>query len=68
MWLGGMEPGKNRGGDVDSHERYIYIHGTNEEHKIGTPVSHGCIRMKNADVIDLFDQVEAGTPVNISES
>ena len=68
MWLGGMEPGKNRGGNVDSHERYIYIHGTNEEHKIGTPVSHGCIRMKNADVIDLFDQVEAGTPVNISES
>ena len=67
MWLGGMEPGKNRGGDVDSHERYIYIHGTNEEHQIGTAVSHGCIRMKNADVIDLFDRVEVGTLVNINE-
>ncbi len=67
MWLDGMEPGKNQGGNVDTHDRYIYIHGTNEEHQIGTPVSHGCIRMKNADVIDLFDRVEAGTLVNISE-
>ncbi len=67
MWLGGMEPGKNQGGNVDSHARYIYIHGTNAEHKIGTPVSHGCIRMKNTDVMDLFNRVEAGTLVNISE-
>lgn len=65
LWLEGLEEGKNRGGTVDSHSRYIYIHGTDEEHFIGTPASHGCIRMKNADVLDLFNQVEAGTEVNI---
>jgi hypothetical protein len=67
LWLEGLEPGKNRGDAVDSHARYIYIHGTSEEHKIGTPASHGCIRMRNADVADLFDRVEVGTAVNISE-
>ena len=67
LWLEGMEPGKNQGGEVDSHARYIYIHGTHEEHRIGTPVSHGCIRMKNADVAALFELVEVGTQVNISE-
>lgn len=66
LWLEGMEEGKNRGGMVDSHSRYIYIHGTNEEHLIGMPVSHGCIRMKNADVADLFELVEVGTEVRIS--
>jgi lipoprotein-anchoring transpeptidase ErfK/SrfK len=66
LWLEGMEEGKNRGGMVDSHSRYIYIHGTNEEHQIGKPVSHGCIRMKNADVADLFELVEVGTEVRIS--
>ena len=64
--LGGLEPGINQGGDVDTHDRYIYIHGTNEEGRIGQSVSHGCIRMTNADVIDLYDQVEAGTPVIIA--
>lgn len=68
LWLEGMEPGKNRGSTVDSHARYIYIHGTNEESKIGTPVSHGCIRMRNADVVDLFDRVPVGTVVEITET
>ncbi|MEQ1593134.1 MAG: L,D-transpeptidase [Thiobacillaceae bacterium] len=67
LWLEGLEPGKNQGGTVDSHARYIYIHGTNEEYKIGTPASHGCIRMRNADVAELFDRVEVGTAVNITE-
>ena len=66
LWLGGLEPGINQGGDVDSHNRYIYIHGTNEEGRIGQNVSHGCIRMTNGDVIDLYDQVETGTPVVIA--
>jgi len=66
LWLEGLEPGKNKGGTVDTHSRYIYIHGTNEEHKIGTPASHGCIRMRNADVAELFDLVKVGTEVRIS--
>ena len=66
LWLDGLESGKNKGGTVDSHARYIYIHGTNEEHKLGTPASHGCIRMKNVDVAELFDRVEVGTEVRIS--
>lgn len=66
LWLEGLEEGKNRGGAVDTHARYIYIHGTNEEHKLGTPASHGCIRMRNADVAELFDLVKVGTEVRIS--
>ncbi len=66
LWLEGLEEGRNKGGQQDTHDRYIYIHGTNEEHLIGTPVSHGCIRMKNADVADLFDLVEEGMEVRIS--
>jgi hypothetical protein len=66
LWLEGLEPGRNKGGSVDSHARYIYIHGTNEEHKLGKPASHGCIRMRNADVVELFDRVEVGTEVRIS--
>lgn len=65
MWLEGMEPGVNRGGELDSHDRYIYIHGTADEARIGQAVSHGCIRMTNADVIALFDQVKPGTLVII---
>ena len=57
LWLDGMEQGFNKGGDHDSSSRYIYIHGTSDEKRIGEPVSAGCIRMKNTDVIDLFDQV-----------
>lgn len=63
--LTGLEPGKNKGSGVDSFSRYIYIHGTPEEGLIGRPASHGCIRMKNADVIELFDMVDEGTLVMI---
>ena len=65
LWLSGCEPGKNAGGEVDTQARYIYIHGTHAEHLIGTAVSHGCIRMKNTDMVALFDQVDTGTPVDI---
>ena len=65
MWLQGEEPGLNKGRSVDSYNRYIYIHGTAEEGYIGEPASHGCIRMKNADVMELYDLVEEGTPILI---
>lgn len=61
--LRGLEPGKNAGPGVDSFQRYIYIHGTNHEARIGTPFSGGCIEMRNADVISLFDHVVNGTLV-----
>ncbi len=61
LWLEGLEPGHNRGGQRDSHERFIYIHGTSNEAAIGRPVSRGCIRMRNKDVIELYDQVPVGT-------
>lgn len=67
LWLSGLEPGKNRMGNCDSMRRYIYIHGTNDEDSIGKPASRGCIRMKNHDIIDLFDWVLPGTRVKISE-
>ncbi len=65
LWLKGLEAGKNKGSGIDSYRRYIYIHGTAEEHLIGRPASHGCIRMYNNDVIKLFNLVEEGTPVDI---
>lgn len=68
LWLTGEEPGKNLGGHVDSYSRYIYIHGTNDEEKIGTPSSHGCVRLKNADVIAAYDLIPEGTPVLIAEA
>jgi len=61
LWLDGLER-RNE----NTHDRYIYIHGTNHEEKIGTPASHGCIRMKNADLLELFEQVAVGTPVEIA--
>ena len=67
LWLCGLEPGKNRLGNVDTMRRYIYIHGTPDDTPLGLPGSHGCIRMANADVIRLFDQVSVGTRVVISE-
>lgn len=67
LWLQGMEPGKNRFGKVDSKNRYIYIHGTPDNQPIGSPASHGCIRMRNHDVMQLFEQVPAGMPVFIHE-
>ena len=65
MWLDGMEDGKNKGKGVDSYNRYIYIHGTHEEGLIGQKASHGCIRMFNSDVIELFSVVKKGTKVYI---
>ena len=68
LWLSGCEPGFNRLGDVDTMRRYIYIHGTHDLAEMGAPGSHGCIRMRNADVIDLFDRVPVYTPVEIVEA
>ena len=65
IWLDGEEEGFNKGGNVDSFRRYIYIHGTHEEGLIGTKASHGCIRMFNYDVIELFKLVNIGTKVLI---
>jgi lipoprotein-anchoring transpeptidase ErfK/SrfK len=65
LWLCGREPGVNRFGEVDTMRRYIYIHGTPDTEPMGEPLSIGCIRMRNADVIELFDLVSAGTPVFI---
>jgi len=65
LWLDGLELGKNRGNDVDSRSRYIYIHGTAEEGLLGKPASDGCIRMYNSDVIELYDLVDLQTPVLI---
>jgi len=65
LWLQGLEIGKNKGNGIDSFQRYIYIHGTSEEGRLGTPASHGCIRMKNKDVIDLYNKVAIGTLVLI---
>jgi len=67
LWLCGCEPGRNRFGDVDSMRRYIYIHGTGDDQPIGVARSHGCIRMRNSDVIELFELVPAGTTVDIEE-
>ncbi len=67
LWLCGNEPGFNRFGQVDSMRRYIYIHGTPESEPLGEPASHGCIRMSNADVLDLFERVRTGDSVHIRE-
>jgi len=65
LWLDGEEVGINKGRNIDTYNRFIYIHGTPEEGYIGEPVSHGCIRMKNADVMELYDLIDEGTPVLI---
>lgn len=67
LWLGGLEPGRNSGGDNDTKARYIYIHGSPDGTPLGRPGSRGCIRMRNADVVELFEQVEEGTPVDIRD-
>ncbi len=67
LWLEGLEPGFNRGGNVDSHARYIYIHGTGEEPTLSRPASCGCIHLAADDFIPLFDQLPAGTLVWIGE-
>ena len=63
LWLQGAEPGKNQGGNVDSYGRFIYIHGSPDDVEMGRPGSRGCIRMRNQDVIELFEKVETGTRV-----
>lgn len=65
LWLTGLEQGRNRGGCVDTLRRYIYIHGCPDSEPMGIPRSHGCIRMRNRDLIELFEQIPAGTLVSI---
>ncbi len=67
LWLSGCELGFNRLRQVDTMRRMVYIHGTSDEQGIGKPLSHGCVRMRNRDVVELFDQVTPGTPVDILE-
>lgn len=66
LWLDGLQPGLNQGGEVDSCLRYIYIHGTAQEHLIGKAVSHGCVRMRNSEIITLFNQVQENNLVLIT--
>lgn len=68
LWLSGCEKGFNRLGSVDTMRRCVYIHGSPDHAEMGKPGSHGCIRMHNADIIDLFDRVPPGTSVEILES
>ena len=65
LWLCGNEVGHNRAGNVDTQRRYIYIHGAPDSHEMGLPSSHGCIKMRNSDIIRLFDRVRIGTRVII---
>ena len=67
LWLSGTEIGKNRLGNVDTMQRYIYIHGTPDNTDMSNIGSHGCVRMRNSDVISLFDAVQIGTRVLIAE-
>jgi len=67
LWLSGTEEGKNKGANVDSHDRYIYIHGSPDDVVMGQPGSHGCVRMRNLDVIELFDLIDIGTRVTIND-
>lgn len=67
LWLSGCEPGFNRLGEVDTMRRYIYIHGCPDSAPMGTPRSIGCVRMHNDDLLDLFEHVPVGTPVDILE-
>jgi L,D-transpeptidase YbiS len=67
LWLSGLEPGRNRLGVVDTMRRYVYIHGCPDEDGLGVPGSHGCVKVRNRDVIALFDRVKTGTRVLIAE-
>jgi hypothetical protein len=71
LWLSGAEEGKNKGQKdsvcVDSHDRYIYIHGSPDDVDMGTPGSRGCVRMRNSEIIELFDLIEEGIEVTIKE-
>jgi len=67
LWLRGLEPGINRGGDVDTYERYVYVHGTNHDDRIGEPLSSGCVLMRNLDIVEIYEQVRAGDLVWIAD-
>lgn len=67
LWLSGLEPGRNRLGEVDTMRRFIYIHGAPDDDPMGVPGSHGCVKMRNADVIELFDLVPVGTSLMVHE-
>lgn len=67
LWLSGLERGRNRLGCVDTFRRYIYLHGTPDSEPLGQPLSHGCVRLRNEDVIELFDLVSIGTEVELHE-
>ena len=67
LWLSGLEPGRNRLANVDTMQRYIYIHGCPDSLPMGKPLSHGCIRMRNTDLLALFERVKPGTQVLIHE-
>lgn len=65
LWLRGMEPGVNRGGNVDTYKRYVYLHGTNHEARIGEPLSAGCVLLRNIEIVELYAAVRAGDLVMI---
>ena len=67
LWLCGLESGHNRGGNVDTMRRYVYIHGCPDSDAMGVPSSHGCVKMHNRDIMALFDMIEVGTQVLITE-
>ncbi len=67
LWLSGLEPGVNRYGEVDTLRRYIYIHGCPDSYPMGVPLSHGCVRMRNSNLVELFDLVEKGLRVRIQD-
>jgi hypothetical protein len=67
LWLRGLELGVNRGGEVDTYGRYVYIHGTNQETRLGEPLSAGCVLMRNLDIIALYEEVRAGDMVWIED-
>jgi hypothetical protein len=68
LWLRGLEPDVNRGGEVDTYDRYVYLHGTNREDRIGEAMSAGCVLMRNLDIVELYENVRAGDWVWIAES
>jgi hypothetical protein len=67
LWLRGLEPGVNRGGEVDTYERYVYVHGTNHDDRIGEPLSSGCVLMRNLDIVELYEEVRGGDQVWIED-
>lgn len=67
LWLDGLEEGCNRGAGIDTHARYVYLHGTNHEERLGTPDSHGCLLFSNADIVDVFNRTHSGTVLLIEE-